>query len=613
MAEKTDEGRKQALRVARTIGCSGAHQKDGKWFPCKDHDKLLEISRRAESGRWTPPDEKKELVVSADSVFVKGLASNRKKRKKKRDGWEELREAPVRSVETLPSGGLVSGKGALDPGRVGGWMDVLDEVPEPKKKRRKRRTTRLRLEEVERRRAGSIAVPGSDMSVKKDTVDGDGDGRVYDGTAKERPATPAEIARGRTRRIRKASRALKKKPKKGGSRRSERRGDSIRVYSPSGRRDRDTESRVADQIESLPGSIADRRPLRGFTVTNKEPARRGRKAKKVEQELTPESRRLRTANQRAFPRSVTPTNLSPEVSVAEIRDSTAKDTAAHFGIVGRGIDQLGVSPERREVYRRIAESMVYGDSDNPRDLPKPEKPTAYLMGGGPGSGKSFLRQAGFSDVPSREEAAHIDTDEGRRMLPEYDSMMEELTGAGEGVVAASEAVAGLNHEEASYVARLATDMAIGNGHDVVVDSTGDGGPDSFTARLRQVKEAGYRVEAHYTTVSIKKAMETAEKRAKEEGRGVSRDVIEDTHIDVSRAIIYGIGNGLFDHLTLTDNEDHDNPVVFAEMVNGRLKIYNSDMWDRFASKATQETKKSYEIDYFVNNTQNDEILRDLMG
>lgn len=80
-----------ASRVARHIGCSGTHEHDGKVLPCRSHDQLLAISKRAE------PEEK----------------SLRKKRKRKLserryDRWERLREKPIASlVSGVP--GITSG------------------------------------------------------------------------------------------------------------------------------------------------------------------------------------------------------------------------------------------------------------------------------------------------------------------------------------------------------------------------------------------------------------------------------------------------------------------------------------------------------------------------
>jgi hypothetical protein len=91
-----------AARVARYIGCSGTHEHDGKILPCRSHDELLAVSKRAE------PEEK----------------SLRKKRKRKvserrYDRWEKLREKPIAS--------LVSGVPGITSGSPG--SEITDSGP----------------------------------------------------------------------------------------------------------------------------------------------------------------------------------------------------------------------------------------------------------------------------------------------------------------------------------------------------------------------------------------------------------------------------------------------------------------------------------------------------
>ena len=113
--ELTVPTRRQALRVARMIGCSGAHQhEDGTWMPCATHEQMTEIVGSTE----------KELP---------------KRRRRGRggvrpDGYERLIERGVMGIDTLPGGGLVSapvsGKSARR-ARTG----RLAATPAPKKDR----------------------------------------------------------------------------------------------------------------------------------------------------------------------------------------------------------------------------------------------------------------------------------------------------------------------------------------------------------------------------------------------------------------------------------------------------------------------------------------------
>ena len=91
----------EALRVAEMIGCRGAHKdEDGNWMPCASMDSLERISNRAETPSWKGK--------SSDESNLEREQIGRKKRKKKRDGWEKLRERPIQGI--IGSGpGITSG------------------------------------------------------------------------------------------------------------------------------------------------------------------------------------------------------------------------------------------------------------------------------------------------------------------------------------------------------------------------------------------------------------------------------------------------------------------------------------------------------------------------
>lgn len=91
MKRTTMTTRVEALKIARYLGCSGAHETESGWMPCSNHQTLMKISNQAEK--------------SLNSV----RKSKRKKKGKRSDGWEELTESPVVSIDTLADGSLVSG------------------------------------------------------------------------------------------------------------------------------------------------------------------------------------------------------------------------------------------------------------------------------------------------------------------------------------------------------------------------------------------------------------------------------------------------------------------------------------------------------------------------
>lgn len=91
--------RADALRLARRIGCEGAHQNDeGQWMPCGSHEELTRISSAAEEKTDEPP------CIGCD-----GKAERKKRGADQKKRWEKLRERGVMGIDTLDGGGLVSG------------------------------------------------------------------------------------------------------------------------------------------------------------------------------------------------------------------------------------------------------------------------------------------------------------------------------------------------------------------------------------------------------------------------------------------------------------------------------------------------------------------------
>lgn len=101
MANKKELVKKaDALRLAKDIGCAGAHQdKDGNWMPCASMEELERISNIAETSKW------RTVVPDGKSSEKRTRGKNKKRR---RDGWENLGEKPIRGIATLADGSIVS-------------------------------------------------------------------------------------------------------------------------------------------------------------------------------------------------------------------------------------------------------------------------------------------------------------------------------------------------------------------------------------------------------------------------------------------------------------------------------------------------------------------------
>lgn len=101
--KKTDLVKKlDALKMAREMGCSGAHKdKDGNWMPCSSMDELERLSNIAETSKWR--------TVVASEKKAAGRSTGKKKKKRVIKNWENLGESPIQGIETIDGGGLVSG------------------------------------------------------------------------------------------------------------------------------------------------------------------------------------------------------------------------------------------------------------------------------------------------------------------------------------------------------------------------------------------------------------------------------------------------------------------------------------------------------------------------
>jgi hypothetical protein len=425
----------------------------------------------------------------------------------------------------------------------------------------------------------------TNQSTKKEPIDADGDGWVDEGKPTERfvgisavrDAVRSGVGRGRDIFGR------------GGSRRQDR---SIRVSAGEGALGRARSRRIASDMRSAVEQIADggKAPKKiKSKKTSSVPERiSSNRLRKLKPQRINHSSLVNT--QKAYPHAPKiEGDFSPRTidELGRARNGGIKSTFDHFGI-GSG----EIPAERRALHEAIINSIIYGNGKwSPK---KQENPAAWIMGGGPASGKTFLRQGGFFDTPSRGDAVHLDADEIKHMIPEFDSLVKELADAGMDPTQAASAV----HSESTYIQRQAIARAASEGFHVVVDSTGDGGPKSFHSKIDALRAAGYKMKGRFADVSIGKALTDAKARQKEEKRGVPDDILVDTHIDVARAVLYSLENGLFDDFEIVNNENHNAPVTVAAFKDGVLAVHDTKKWSEFVGKARLAFKNDYKEDYF---------------
>lgn len=226
-----------------------------------------------------------------------------------------------------------------------------------------------------------------------------------------------------------------------------------------------------------------------------------------------------------------------------------------------------------------------------KGVPRTDKPTVRMTGGGPASGKSkAILENPEAGIPNKLKSSHIDPDAAKKAIPEYKQMVN----------AKDEAAAGIMHEESSHMAKAAVKRALGkdpktgkvNGTDVVYDSVGDSGIDKLSAKVAKFREQGAaRVESDYVTVDVDDAIARQVKRAVRTGRKVDEEVVRSSHADITDTVFGAIDRGTFDKLTLWDNSvplGHP-PIKIAVYTKGApqpLKILRPDLFDDFAARGS---------------------------
>ena len=202
---------------------------------------------------------------------------------------------------------------------------------------------------------------------------------------------------------------------------------------------------------------------------------------------------------------------------------------------------------------------------------------AVLYAGGPAAGKSWLAER---LGPGAEDGfVLINPDVVRTSLPEYQEMLE----AGDPEAAA------LTHEEASLVAKTATDVAISLGLPLLIDAVGGDDHGQFSSKIRRLLDHGYDITVRYVSVPLDVAGRREVDRAAATGRAVPPEVLVSKHSEVSRgftnvARIPGVRLEIYDN---TGNE----PILMAEGFGDpdlgaeALTVHDHDGYHLFLEKA----------------------------
>ena len=233
------------------------------------------------------------------------------------------------------------------------------------------------------------------------------------------------------------------------------------------------------------------------------------------------------------------------------------------------------TPERQELHDAIVHDVL---ADGNHEF-QGETKVLTVLGGGGGAGKSTLLRNGH--VPTGGSIT-VNPDDLKNYLPEYR----------EGVERKDPTVAGMSHEESSYLSKRIMKEAEKQGFDYVLDGTGDSTIEKLRKKLSHAKQQGYVLSAQYVTVDTQTALDRNLARAAKTGRMVPPAALKHAHEQVSKVFPQAIAEGLFDDAKLWDTNDstleEDKTELVAEYKEGKFTVYNQQKYDRFLAKATSE-------------------------
>ncbi len=254
-------------------------------------------------------------------------------------------------------------------------------------------------------------------------------------------------------------------------------------------------------------------------------------------------------------------NLPPD-AYPKLRPN-AKETLDMFSHGGN------FTPERRLLHDAIVRRHFVGKT-------VVKRPITTILGGGPSSGKSVVSKA--AGVPANTVV--INADEIRQMLPEWKP----------GLLAKDPLIAKWTHEEASLIGKRIAREA--RGFDILLDGTGDSSFQSLTDKIAGFRNNGStKVIGQYVTIDTDEAMRRMKARGDKPtgpnaGRYVPEPMLRGTHESISTTFPQAIEKGLFDELTLWDNNGGPGGAFIIGKGGGTtFDILNEDAWLRFLNKA----------------------------
>lgn len=629
-----------ALTKAKYLGCFGLHRNNnGEWLPCSSESEFIKVAY----------PELQEKGISLEEIEKWKTQRSKKGKRKKPKQWEQLREKPVQSIQTLDGGGLVSGGFSMKNG-VSTKADQQSFSPRDNDpdvfvdvESARSRSRQLGCIGVSRR----VSKTGKTVWMPCTTMT---DYARLTGTTSLGRRHQQETLRGTIRTVLKD--VIKQRKK---SVMNELYGKALGRNLRGAARVVDSRFDTAAVDGDMDGLVQEGTPFERPAVANRAVQQVANAARQVVGESTSKnpkilkgtrkkpvdvSSRARRdiqkpiklgSGKRIKPQKGNPWNPSDAEKLSAWHASLTEDEK--LSRFGAPIEELGnkpdglssrfgrgnnpgfkiVSPNRRPPV--VAGSNPHATPTNPyaevggramgqvildrvgRKHRGKSKPTMYFLGGTTGAGKSDVRDWLMAEghIPSSSEAAHIDPDFIKMGLPGFDD--------GRGAVSVH------------HLSRRVTDKVIGDaaeeGLDTIVEGTGKRSEHAIGAKRR-----GENVVAHFVYAPD----DVASKRMRERTRKTGRNIPDNTALIAAQipvAISQMLDANAIDEFHLWDNSEdvvagRVKPKPIATKVPGKpLVIHDQAKWEAFAKGkrwADQWERKMNSNDSLITSQNNNQTI-----
>ena len=241
-------------------------------------------------------------------------------------------------------------------------------------------------------------------------------------------------------------------------------------------------------------------------------------------------------------------------------DTTTEDV--YFNHHTHEWDQERVEKVHNPIIQKILDS---GDTPPPG-----QKPILYLVGGGPGSGKSSV--ASHLIDPLKEQLglkfASLDADEIKEEIPELGAMYKQYKGTAHA----------RTHRESQDIQRKAFDALINSGKCIVQQGIVANVP-TFDKIIDRAVNAGYEVRAIGVDVPVEEAIKRASKRA----RVMKDSTIANSHEDFAKNFLTIATNPGVSSFQLWDNSQPAGQPPTC-MFDSEVGILDNKLCEKFKKK-----------------------------